>query len=110
MKVKKFNENIDDKPRLKMEMVSMIKVDYDDLEDFIKEVYGFTYETVAEEEWNNDSNYEFRVNDNMAGNVIPVSKIRNGYFPGSFSLGLILNMLCDDGLIPSGNYTISVCW
>lgn len=106
--IRKFNEN---ENGLKIKVKTLNVVDCDDLERYIRRIYGVVYEIVAEQEWNNDSNYKFSVDG-----VIPnydmnkVERIRNGNNPGQYSLHIFLNLLALDGHISRGDYLIEVSW
>ena len=97
---------------LKTKKVEYIEVSYKDLERLIREVYQQPkYEIVADEEWNNDSDYTFSVErkelDQWQAKDIDGLKT-NG--TAQYGLPSILADLCNNGHIEPGEYLISVCW
>jgi hypothetical protein len=100
------------KPKLKATTLKKIyQVDYRELECFVSEVYGITdYNFVAVEEGQNDSTYSFIVDGKTdEWDMGTVDEIRKGYIP-MYSNGVLLNILCADGHLKPGNYSITVCW
>lgn len=84
--------------------------DYSDLQDLINETYGGDCEIPAIEEMSNNSSKEVTVNGLIPPYYIENEKIiRNGEYP-AYSLRLIMNMLCKDRFIESGNYLINISW
>lgn len=84
--------------------------DYSDLEDLINKTYGGNCEIPDMEEAHNYSSKEIKV-DGLISVYQTKNEaiIREGKYP-SYSLSLIMNMLCKDGLIESGNYLINISW
>jgi len=99
-------------PELKCKIETMTVVDMFDLEEFIKEVTGQTYDASDNEEYRNDTDYRYTVfpfnemygeHDKKAWESFKLG----GYTPG---IRAILNGLCSDGHLKEGLYLISVCW
>ena len=100
-------------PTLKTVESTIINVDYNDLEDFIREVYGVNYSIPCGEEISNDSKKSYNVS---AANVDKF-KIRefkklksSDEVDEGFYLIYILNDCCANGLIKPGTYLVNVCW
>lgn len=97
---------------LKTKRVEYIEVDYKDLQQFIREVYGQPqYDIVADEEWNNDSSYTFTVERGEPDQwqAKDVESLRTTG-TAEYGLGSILADLANNGHIDLGEYLISVCW
>ena len=110
MKLKRFNEQAEERQTLPMRIITTYEVDYDDLDSFVKKVYGFKYDSVVENEWNNDSSYTFQIKGDLdLLDEGEEEQIRDGENPYC-CVRSILEILCADGHIPSGHYTIKVCW
>jgi hypothetical protein len=98
--------------RLKGRTETVIKVDYNDLDDFIHQTTGRDdYSCCDSQEWNNDSQHRFHVEnkplseyDQKEWSQFKLGNKRHCY------LGILLDGLCVDGLIPPGNYIINVRW
>jgi len=120
MKVKRFNENTEDFTQepiegaqggLKMVTKVINEVDYYDFDRFVEKQYGGTCEFPADHESSNDTSH----NMGYIGKGVDkwsqeeAAKIRSGQYPG-FSGSTILECLCEDGLIPKGEYIINVSW
>lgn len=90
--------------KLKFETKIYKEVDYHDLEQFIFEIYGEQYESVAEEEWNNYSSHEFNVKKQVDFDKDKTIDIFDG------GVHEILQNLVNRDLIEEGNYLISVSW
>ena len=100
-----------DKPELEVEQKTVFKVDYNDLDDFISEVYGHRYEIVADEELSNYSSKEFDIKKEVLDDYDSKSLqefIDDG--KGQFNARLILIDLCNKGLIEEGDYIIKIYW
>ena len=65
------------------------------------------YESVAEQEWNNDSNYSFTVEPNKPDED-DAEDIAEGKL--MWKLSVILDWMCLEGVIEKGDYLISVYW
>jgi len=89
----------------------MISVDYDDLEDLIREVYGKPFQIVADQEWDNDSHYSFAVKKEKleAGDLDELKSFKED---GKYMniTNILLTDMCNNGIIDEGEYLIAVCW
>jgi len=65
------------------------------------------YECVAEQEWNNDSNYAFTIEPNKPEKY-DADDIKNGDL--MWKLSTILDWMCLEGVIEKGEYLVSVSW
>lgn len=79
---------------------------YNELEKIVKKHLGFTYESCAENEWNNYCCYTVSVEPN---------KTPYGYDDYKKGVGRnwisnVLYHLFEVGVIPEGNYLIEVSW
>jgi hypothetical protein len=99
-------------PKLKTIIETVIKVDYDDLNNFIQEVTGQKdYNCVESEEWSNDSQHRYQIIDSM--DPYHLEKWKNfkaGKGPHAYMLYTILDGLCKDKHIQPGIYIITVSW
>lgn len=98
---------------LRCEIVTMVKVDSNDLERFIQETYGRLYEITAEEEWSNDTahNYTVRMGALSEYEQIKLNNFKEGRNEGCrFMTRIFLKDLANKGLISEGEYTIEVSW
>ena len=99
---------------MKTELKTYIVVNYGDLDEAIAEEYGFErdkygfgFECVAAEEWNNDSNYVINVDgENDEWDQARIDKRKSSF--GSVSA--YLNDMAKRGLIAKGEYLIKVSW
>lgn len=96
---------------LKCVTETVIKVDYSDLEKFITERTGHSYEIVPNEEWSNDEQHRFDIDGQLsecelkdwnAFKAIGKSKM--------YLTQTLINGLCADGHLAAGIYLISVSW
>lgn len=81
-----------------------------DLDRFISQVYGVEFNFVADNEVGNDSSVSFAV-DGVLDDYErdEVAKFARGEVVSYISRTL-LNDACARGLIPAGDYLVSVCW
>lgn len=102
------------RPVLKASQESFITVDYSDLEDFIKEIYGIHYNIPCGEEMSNDSlhayNVETSLNEWHVRRMIEFKDFKTAEVDEGRYLGVILNDLCINKYIKPGRYLVSVCW
>lgn len=87
-------------------------LDYKELERFAREAYKLgDYKFAAVEVCENDSDHAFHVStldaDALLDDEEDVKLIRSGHVP-LFRNGLLLDLLCTDGLLPAGNYVVQV--
>lgn len=98
--------------KLKSKTETLITVDCNDLDNFIREVTGQNnWDSVSDQEWGNDSQHRFTISGKLSGydrNQWEVFK-STGHNSGCL-LRTILDGLCADKLIPPGTYLIDVCW
>lgn len=105
---------------MKIKTKSVHRVEYGDLEDFIREVYGIDYEMASDAECSNDTSHEY--NGITAANA---ADLNNPNSPDSHRIQdwkssqgrkqmwgprLILLDLVRQGKIPEGDYVIRVSW
>ena len=96
----------------------VFEVEYADLDDAITEFFktkgvnytflnGRGYRSVAENDWINDSSYEF----NVTGKLTNLERqiIKEGAL-NELGTKSILNWMCNLGRIELGEYLIRVCW
>lgn len=101
--------------KLKCEKTQVIKVEYGDLEDFIKEVYGHLHEIVAAEESSNDTTLSFA---GIGECPEDYDKFEQEEFAEWLESGKhwpwgtrnILEALCLAGHIEAGDYLVSIYW
>jgi hypothetical protein len=98
---------------LKLTTVTVHKVSYRDLERFIHEQYPLAkwYGFVPDQECGNDSDHAFTVSNGPLDEYEKerVGKVAAGEIE-TFVTGALLDDLCARGLIPAGDYLVSVCW
>jgi len=98
-------------PELKVEKKTVFKVDYNDLDDFISEVYGHRYEIVADEELSNYSSKEYHVEqEELSDYNMKSLREFTEEGRGMYNARLILVDLCNKGLIETGDYVIDIFW
>ncbi len=99
------DEQGDGIPKLECEKATVFKVDYDDLDEFLSEVYGIHFEIVAEEELNNYSSKRYYVKPK------PMDQYWQERFnQRRYSTQTLLNVACHKELIEAGEYLINVSW
>ena len=95
--------------KLKTEKKCIIKVDYNDFNDFVNETYGGGFEFTEQHEANNYSAYEFTAPNSARFFGDEAKDIRNGDYK-NHSVHKIIQCLYEDGLIDKGEYVIKVYW
>jgi hypothetical protein len=98
---------------LKIRETKRYEVDYTDLEEFIKFVYGdeIDYDFCSDREASNDSVYDFNVcKEKIDGYDQEQLDIFKQGQSGSWMTQTILTDLCNRDLIPEGEYLVTVCW
>ena len=102
---------------MKEVLITVRRVEYSELEEYIKHIYGFEdpkgrFSVVAMEEWGNSSNYLFHMKKK------PLNKWEqsdldswkaNPLVP-QWMLRVILQDMVNGGHLEEGNYLIAVCW
>ncbi len=94
---------------LKHTKETIISVDSDDLDSFIEEELGITYDFARANERANDSSHRFYV----TGEDTCYDSDVNDWMSGKDSEPMgytVLHGLVSKGLIPPGLYVIDVCW
>jgi hypothetical protein len=96
---------------------NILHVDYRDLEEFINQVTGKTFEFAAVQECHKHASYEF---NGIGGEDDPLNSFdREGaesflwgsqQAPERYITGAILQCMCERGMIPPGDYVIQVFW
>lgn len=93
---------------------TFIVVDYNDLNEFIQEHTPFSnYDCVESEEWGNYSKHSFSIDGKLSDyEKRQWNSLHDVKRPRSWDhmLRVILNALCEQGIIPAGEYLISVSW
>lgn len=92
--------------KLQITTETIHSIDYDNLEEFVQEVYGaYDYSFVATQECGNDSTHRFKINSKEEGkNYLPSdrSNISSNY--------VLFKCLVFDGYLEPGIYVVNVCW
>jgi sulfatase maturation enzyme AslB (radical SAM superfamily) len=98
-----------------MDTMTYHVLDYDELEDLIKEHYPFIedYNFIACEESSNDTSHTY---DNISAESWDqyddeqweIDIVKDKQY--DFAVEVFLRKLCKDGHIEPGNYLIHVCW
>jgi len=87
------------------------KVEVHDLETFIREETGHTYDVVPNEEWGNDEQHEIIVDGHLdEWEIKNWDSFKLTGDQNRYRLRTIMNGLCADGKLPDGTYTINVSW
>ena len=102
-------------PELKCKKKTVIRVEYGDLEAFIKEIYGHTHEIVAAEEASNDSTLSFSgvgeyPEDYDEFDREDFAKWQESGKHWPWGTQTILEELCLAGLIEAGDYLVEIYW
>lgn len=95
---------------LKTKIKTLFRVDYNDFDSFVKQIYGGNFDFVIEHNARNYSSYEFsapNLNIDFGGKY--EEKIRSGNFNG-VPVNALFNVLFKDGHIEKGDYLIEVSW
>ncbi len=97
-------------PVLKCETVVLRKVDYNDMDRFIREATGKNAEIVAMQEWGNNESHEFDLDGKVDEyDMKKVQAFLAGKNP-SYCLRAILNYLVREEFLLPGTYLIEVSW
>ena len=103
---------IEPKSILKTKDFWVHQVEYYDIDNFVKQVYGYDFSIAASEELKNDSQKTFLVKkeelDEYEKETIEVF-MKCGEDHG-FMTGVLLNDLCNKGFIEPGEYLVNVSW
>jgi hypothetical protein len=97
---------------LRCKTVTTIAIDYSDLENFIKEVYGQEYEIPSEEEKGNDCTITYSLKQEPLGDYDErkMGQFCQGKHHGGMMLRTIMQDLVNNGRIIPGNYSIQISW
>lgn len=87
-------------------------IDSEDFDALVTATYGRTYESVAENEWNNDSSYTANIVPNWPLDDYDSDKLAEWVETGRgmFLYQTILQDMANRNLIPTGKWIISVSW
>jgi hypothetical protein len=94
-----------------MKKVEYYEMSYRELEELVKKTYGQYYSFVADIECNNDSEHSFDV-DNTELLLDEKASLEDFITTGNYFyiINTLLNDMSLKGIIPYGNYLITVCW
>jgi hypothetical protein len=86
------------------------RMDYDDFERIVKEVYGHEFSLVAAEELGNDQSWTASVK--KGDSRFFVAAIQNFKKTGDYQYkaAAILHDLVERDYLPEGDYVIDICW
>lgn len=86
--------------------------DYDEFEQLVKDTYGINFSVVADLESANDTTHDMgSISNTWYSDYDEQEFLRwKREKRGTYLTGAIINALCVDGVIPPGNYQISVSW
>lgn len=98
--------------KLEYEQISYRQLDYNDLENFIAQHYGIKeYSIPCVMECGNDTSFTIRAQagelDQYDNKVLEM--VKAGREP-PFSLSVVLQDLCNKGLVDEGSYLVKVSW
>lgn len=94
-----------DKPKLKSQIIPVFRVHYQDLEQFVQEVFGFEYDFLFATGFVNGMCPEYQVTGVIPSAMTQQAQdLRSGR--RTRNLALIVNVLAADGRIPAGKYVI----
>lgn len=98
-------------PVLKTKRRIVLATDYNDLDNFISQVYGRDFESIADQEWSNYEDHEINVEPEPL-DAYDEKKLKD-FLAGEWPSGMLHILLTDMAnrkLIEPGNYLISVFW
>lgn len=97
---------------LKCKKEVVFLVDYNDLDKAIQRYFGRAdYNSVAANEWNNYSSYEFDVDSHVDDySMGKIDKFRAGTGWGAHITEALLCKMCADNVIEPGRYIVKVYW
>jgi hypothetical protein len=97
------------KPKCVTETVHVVEVN--DLETFIREQTGHSYEVVPNEEWGNDEQHRFDIDGKLdEWNINDWNEFKSDGVEHQYRTRTIMNGLCADGKLDAGIYVINVSW
>lgn len=100
--------------KLILEKKEIYHIDYNDLQEFIREHYNRPdFNIICDMEWNNDASYVLQVcKDELEKcdkEEIESWKL-DSYDSYHYIVPTLLNDLCNKGLVEEGEIYVSVCW
>ena len=107
-------ENFDlEKLRIRKEETFFI--DWDDLDEIIKNTYGHDFSFIREEESPNDVSHEFSIigQEDEWGSIDDEERIEEFIKTGKTSGHMTRTLMYDlsnRNIIPKGHYVVNVCW
>jgi hypothetical protein len=93
---------------LKHKVITVFEVRWTDLELFIRNMTGHTYDFVDDEEANNCSRQQYGAIDGLYDHPVIEEFLKTGR--GRFMTGNLLNYFVSIGVILPGTYEIHVSW
>lgn len=98
-------------PVLKYNTETIHTMDYGDLEDFVRKVYGAEdYSFPVTQECGNDTKHKFSPTGVIRSyDDKEAAAIRGGNVP-DYRNDLVFDVLVADGYLPVGKYLVAVCW
>jgi hypothetical protein len=113
-KVKELAQNLELHP-LKCETVTRVEVDSGDLEDFLRNVFGVTYESACTEEMSNDTQRSYHVQGirgeyDQKYTVPEVEEFLYQNGKKEPALSGLFNYLADKNYIAKGEYIVKWSW
>jgi len=121
MKIKRFNEQKEERQRLPMNIITSYYVNVQDIDDLFTNIYSPVLKFYSCDSFNySDETQHFILDitgdlgedEDEVMNVfldLKEENDKNYYDTESITCEDILNKLCQDGHIPSGRYVISIC-
>jgi hypothetical protein len=96
---------------LKCKEVTMLQVNYSDLEDFVNQFYKIKdYSFTEKEQCGNDTMHDFKIDGKLDRyGKEALEKLKSGSDQGVSNQD-ILQCLCFEGHIKPGTYIVRVCW
>lgn len=98
---------------LRCSVKTVIDVDYVDLEGFIEAHYGVDdYSVIADLECKNDSSHTVSVSGGKLDkyDTKTLNEFKSGKAEYGCSLHILMQDMCNEGVIEAGDYLINVSW
>ncbi len=91
---------------------TVISGDYNDLEEIVMKHYGREWSLVADQEMGNDSTFEAKITKDEALDEYELEDIAEFKATGEsqYLAPVIMQDLCNAGLLEPGEYTIRISW
>lgn len=96
-----------------MKTVTYYEMEYPEFDKLVSETLGIDYESVAENEWNNDSSYDFKGIKKEPLDEYDAKRIalhQQGSRTYNLWAYIVLRELVNRDVLPEGDYIIQVCW